>query len=162
MTTFDYTFTVDAPLEVVTTFHHDTRVLKLLTPPPIFAQVHDYEPLADGSKAEFTLWFGPLPVRWTAVHSDVVRNSATANGFTDTQLRGPLKAWRHSHRFSADGPDRTRVTEHIEYAHDGGARGLFSRLLFSRPGLYGLFTARKFLTRYHVRRAIAANALGSA
>jgi ligand-binding SRPBCC domain-containing protein len=79
MTEFKYSFTVQAPVDTVTAFHHDTRVLKQLTPFPIVAQIHDYEPLADKSEAKFTLWFGPIPVRWHAVHSDV-----SPAGFTDT------------------------------------------------------------------------------
>ena len=32
MPVFDYSFTVDAPLEAVRDFHHDTSALKKLTP----------------------------------------------------------------------------------------------------------------------------------
>ena len=81
MPEFRHSFTVDAPLAAVRAFHHDTGVLRQLTPLPIIARVHAFEPLADGSQAEFTLWFGPLPLRWQAVHSDV-----GPNGFTDTQV----------------------------------------------------------------------------
>jgi ligand-binding SRPBCC domain-containing protein len=145
--TFDFTFTVNAPQTAVSAFHHDTRALKKLTPPPIFVQIHTFEPLGEGSMAEFTMWFGPIPVRWRARHSDVGRD-----GFTDAQVEGPLQKWEHTHRFTAVSPHKTRVHEHIEYAHHGGWRGLFSRLLFAKPGLTLLFTARKWLTRWHVRR----------
>lgn len=147
---FEHAFTVDAPLAAVAEFHSDTRALKKLTPFPIIAQIHDYEPLADGSNARFTLWFGPLPVRWHAIHSEV-----GPNGFVDTQVAGPLKSWRHTHRFAALGPEKTRVEDSITYEHDSGARGLFSRLLFARPGLWFLFTARKYLTRRGVARMLA-------
>lgn len=149
MSEFKYSFTVEAPLQVVADFHHDTSVLKKLTPFPIFAQIHDYEPLANGSEARFTLWFGPIPVRWHAIHSDV-----GPNGFTDTQVSGPLKLWVHRHRFTAIDPQTTRVDEHITYDHDSGGRGLFSRLLFAKPGLYFLFTARKFITRRGTARMV--------
>ena len=147
MPTFDYTFTVNAPLTAVSAFHHDTSVLKTLTPPPIFAQVHHFDPLGEGAIADFTLWFGPLPVRWQAVHSDV-----SMNGFTDTQQSGPLKSWQHTHRFTAVSPHTTQIHEHIEYEHDTGWRGILSRLLFAKPGLYMLFTARKLITRYHLKK----------
>lgn len=154
MLTFDYTFTINAPLQAVSDFHHDTRVLKKLTPPPIFVQIHSFEPLGEDSVADFTMWFGPFPVRWQAIHSNV-----SVNGFTDTQASGPLKQWQHTHRFTAVSPHKTQVHEHIEYAHDHGWRGLISRLLFAKPGLYLLFTARKWLTRWHVRRQMAATAV---
>lgn len=146
MPTFDYTFMVDAPLTAVSDFHHDTRVLKKLTPPPVFVQVHRYEPLAEGSEAEFTMWFGPIPLRWLAIHANVSRN-----GFTDTQVEGPLREWQHTHTFTAVGQNRTRISEHIQYRHPRGWRGLLSRLLFSRAGLFLLFTTRKWLTRWHIR-----------
>lgn len=147
MAIFDYSFTVDAPLAEVSEFHHDTAVLRVLTPPPIFAQIHAYEPLGENSKASFTLWFGPIPIRWEAVHSNVSRN-----GFTDSQIRGPLKRWRHTHRFTALNDETTRVDEHIEYEHHSGLKGVISRLVFSRLALHFLFAARKRITRKHVKR----------
>lgn len=145
MPTFEYTFTVNAPLTAVSAFHHDTRALKTLTPPPIFAQIHHFDPMADGAIAEFTLWFGPLPVRWKAIHSNV-----SPNGFTDTQISGPLQSWQHTHTFTAVSPTTTRVDEHITYSHHDGRRGLLSRLLFAQPGLFLLFTARQLITRWHL------------
>jgi ligand-binding SRPBCC domain-containing protein len=147
MPVFDYTFTVKAPLAKVAAFHHNTWVLKRLTPLPIIVQMHRTEPLAEGAVAEFTLWFGPLPIRWLAVHSRV----DPMRGFTDTQQQGPLKCWAHTHTFMAEGEQLTRVSEHIEYTHYPGLKGLLSRLLFAKPALYLLFTYRKFITRWSVR-----------
>jgi ligand-binding SRPBCC domain-containing protein len=147
MPIFNYSFTVKAPLAQVSDFHHNTAVLKLLTPPPIFAQIHAFEPLGEGSKARFTLWFGPVPIQWEAVH-----NNVDQNGFTDTQVRGPLKRWHHTHRFIAINDSTTSVDEHIEYEHHAGLKGLVSRLLFSRLALIFLFTARMLITRRHLQR----------
>jgi ligand-binding SRPBCC domain-containing protein len=147
MNQFTYSFLVNAPVTAVSAFHHDTRILKKLSPPPIFVQIHHFEPLGEGSRAEFTLWFGPLPVRWTAVHHHV-----GPHGFTDVQESGPLQSWSHTHTFTAVDPHTTRVTEQITYAHHPGKRGLLSRILFAKPGLYLLFTARKLLTRYYVNK----------
>jgi len=146
MLEFDYTFTVRAPLSRVSAFHHDTRALRQLTPPPIVVQMHDVEPLGEGSRSEFTLWFGPLPVRWVAVHSDVGKG-----GFTDRQASGPMRHWVHTHRFTAEEDGVTRISEHVEYAHHPGWRGLLSRLLFSRPALWLLFSYRRFATRRAVQ-----------
>lgn len=155
MPSFDYSFIVDAPLQAVADFHHDTTVLKKLTPLPMVVQIHSFEPLGEGSRADFTIWAGPVPMHWQVVHSDVSRN-----GFTDTQISGPLKAWAHTHRFTDIGQGQTRVDEHIEYLHDDGSRGLLSRALFSRAGLKALFTARKLLTRRYVAQASVAPAAG--
>jgi len=140
---FDFTFTVHAPLAAVAAFHHDTRALTRLTPPPIFVQLHRVEPLAEGSVADFTLWFSPWPIRWMAVHSGV----DSLHGFTDAQRSGPMKFWRHTHHFDAVDAHATRVSEHIEYEHHSGWRGLFSSLLFNPLALRLLFLYRGLVTR---------------
>ncbi len=153
METFQFTFNVDAPLEAVAAFHHDTRALKRLSPPPMIVQLHRVDPLAEGSISEFTLWLGPLPLRWKAVHTDVDR----LRGFTDTQVSGPLGFWKHSHTFQDCGGGVTRVSERILYQHHPGLRGLLSRLLFSRPGLWFLFAYRRWATRRAVEGRRAAS-----
>ncbi|HET6445694.1 MAG TPA: hypothetical protein VFI27_14050 [candidate division Zixibacteria bacterium] len=146
MPTFDYRFTIDAPQPVVLDFHHDTSVLKTLTPPPLFVQLHAVEPLGEGSKADFTIWFGPFPIRWQAVHSKV-----DDQGFTDTLVTGPLKNWQHRHQFVAINNEITQVNESIEYEFEKGVKGLVSRLMYSRASLTLLFTARKLITKKHLR-----------
>jgi ligand-binding SRPBCC domain-containing protein len=153
MPIFDFKFTVAAPVTAVANFHNDTRILKKLSPPPILVQIHRFEPLGQGSEAEFTLWFGPLPLRWLAVHSNV-----SASGFTDTQAKGPLQHWQHTHRFTAVSPIKTEVHEQIDYSHKPGLAGLLTRILFNKPGLFALFTARKLLTRFHLRQQMRASA----
>nr|MBN1230087.1 hypothetical protein [Anaerolineae bacterium] len=142
MPVFTFSFTVDAPLEKVAAFHSDTRALRRLTPPPVFVQLHDIEPPTEGSISRFTMWFGPFPVRWVAVHTGV-----GPNGFTDTLEDGLLETWRHTHRYTAEGPDRTLISEYIVYRHRRGWRGLISRLLFAPPMLWFLFTYRRWVTR---------------
>lgn len=147
MPTFDYTFTINAPLAAVSAFHHDTSVLKTLTPPPLFVQIHNFEPLGEGSVANFTIWFGPFPLHYSVVHTNV-----DENGFTDTQVRGPLENWQHTHCFTAVNDEVTQVSEHVEYEYKKGIRGLANRLLFSKPALTMLFTARKLITRNQIRK----------
>lgn len=147
MPVFSYSFKVNAPKATVAAFHRDTSVLKKLTPPPIFIQLHSFEPLAENSVAQFTLWFGPIPIHWKAIHTDV-----DDSGFTDTQAQGPLKRWQHTHRFTELEAEATLVNEHIEYEYKPGLRGLAGRLLFSRPALYLLFTARKVITRRQIKK----------
>ncbi|MEM8944263.1 MAG: cyclase [Planctomycetota bacterium] len=148
MPIFEYQFKVDASLEEVRAFHRDTSALKILTPPPTIVQLHSIEPLADGSVSEFTLWVGPLPLRWKAVHRDV-----TENGFTDVQAEGPAKKWEHTHTFTALDAETTQIDEHVEYEHATGCWGLVTRLLFAKPNLWVMFTYRKLATR----RALSAS-----
>lgn len=147
MPVFDFRFTVAAPLEAVRDFHRDTRALKRLTPPPVFVKLHRVEPLAEGSVSEFTLWVGPLPLRWTAVHRGV-----SDRGFTDVQAAGPAAAWAHTHSFVPLADGRTEIREHIEFEHKRGLAGLVTRVLFAKPNLLGMFCYRSLVTRWHLRR----------
>ena len=147
MPVFDYSFTVPASLQAVRDFHRDTSALKRLTPPPTIVQLISIEPLAEGSVSQFVLWVGPLPLRWTAVHRDV-----TERGFTDVLAAGPAAAWAHTHRFTPLSTNLTRIDEHIEFQHKSGLWGLVTRLLFSWPNLYFMFTYRKLATRWFLRR----------
>jgi len=147
MPVFDYSFTVDAPVEAVRDFHRDTSALKRLTPPPTIVQIHSVEPMAEGSVSEFTLWVGPLPLRWRAVHRNV-----TDFGFTDLQESGPAAKWEHTHSFHSLPEGRIEIREHIEYEHRSGPWGVVTRLLFSWPNLWLMFGYRCWVTR----RALAA------
>jgi hypothetical protein len=91
---FDYRFEVAAPLRAVSDFHHDTRVLKHLTPPPVIIQMRRFDPLGAGSVSEFTMWFGLLPVNWIVVHSDVIH----CKGLQILNKRG--RCWRGSIRIA--------------------------------------------------------------
>ena len=152
MPVFDFAFTVRAPLQAVADFHSDTSALKRLTPPPTIVQLHSIEPLAEGSVSKFTLWVGPIPLRWTAVHRGV-----SARGFTDVQGEGPARRWEHTHTFVPLDADRTEIREHIEYEHKPGLAGLLTRVLFSWPNLFFMFTYRMLATRWHLARAARAS-----
>lgn len=143
MPVFDYEFRVQAPLAAVAEFHSHTSALKKLMPPPVFVQFHHTEPLHEGSLSEFTLWFAPLPSRWSAVHFNV----DPLRGFTDRQERGPLKSWQHTHRFTQETEQTCLIHEHIEYEHSRSAWGVFTRLFFSRPMLSIMFNYRQWVTR---------------
>ncbi len=134
---------IHAPLEEVAAFHHSTQALKRLTPPPIFVQLHTIEPLAEGSQSDFTLWFGPLPIRWLAVHTQV----NPRKGFVDTQKRGVMRRWQHTHHWQALDATHILLTDRVVYEHERGAKGLLTRLLFARPLLRFMFAYRHWITR---------------
>ena len=150
MPLFERSFVVDAPVAAVRAFHGDTGALRVLSPPGTFVRLHDVEPLAEGSVSRFTLWLGPLPVRWTAVHRDV-----SPRGFTDVQRSGPAASWAHTHTFIPLDDGRTRVDDRIEFSHRPGLGGLLTRILFSRPNLLFLFAWRAFATRRALRQSSA-------
>jgi ligand-binding SRPBCC domain-containing protein len=65
---------------------------------------------------------------------------------------GPAAAWAHTHRFTPLSSNLTRIDEHIEFQHKPGLWGLVTRVLFSWPNLYFMFTYRKLATRWFLRR----------
>lgn len=146
MDVFQHRFRVRAPLDVVSAFHQDARALKRLTPPPMLVRLHRFGGMEEGMIADFTLWLGPIPIRWTARHEDV-----RPDGFVDVQVAGPMARWRHQHRFVAVAPGETEVHDRIEYAHRSGPQGMLTRMLFSKPALQGLFAYRTLATRRGAR-----------
>lgn len=58
---------------------------------------------------DFTLWLGPLPIRWLARIENV-----SGNGFDDRQLRGPFRRWIHRHRFVPVDEQTTKVIDEVE------------------------------------------------
>lgn len=110
MRQYSHHFKVRAPLESVAEFHHDSRALKQLTPPPLFVSFNKVDPLAEGSVADFTMWLGPLPIHWVATHSEV----DPMQGFTDTQTTGPFEVWVHRHGFESVDDNNTNVIDQVQ------------------------------------------------
>ncbi len=144
---FSHNFNVQAPLMRVAEFHRDTRALKYLTPPPLIVRFNNLQPLAEGSIADFTMWFGPLPIRWVARHSEV----DLASGFTDTQISGPFKTWIHKHSFKRLDDNSTEVCDIIQAQPASHPFwGLVSRLMWLNLPL--LFAYRAWRTRKALER----------
>ncbi len=142
---------IPTTLEAMWEFHQDPRALARLTPPPILMQLRrdDRRSLTEG-EIEFTLWFGPLPIRWTARHEA----GPTAQSFADLQVEGPLAYWRHEHIFR-EAPGGVELTDRIELAHRSGLAGLLTRLAFDGLPLRLLFAFRHWRTRRALAHEIA-------
>jgi len=110
---FQHRFMVDVTVADVIQFHQDPFALKQLTPPGSFLKFHTFEPLAENSIADFTLYLGFLPIRWIARHQDV----HFPQEFTDVQEEGSFKSWRHRHCF-IDYGDSTEVQNEITLEFD--------------------------------------------
>ena len=151
MRQFSHRTRIKAPIAAVAAFHLDSRALKLLTPPPVFVQMQHVDPLAENSIADFTLWIGPLPVRWVAVHTEVDPRS----GFKDRQVHGPFKFWVHRHTFEQQGADVTDVIDEIQAEFGHGFWGLLSRFMWIN--LPFMFAYRGWVTRRAVAKTVALN-----
>ncbi|MEV6638631.1 TIGR01777 family oxidoreductase [Amycolatopsis sp. NPDC051371] len=103
---------VPAPLDEVFAWHGLPGAITRLTPP--------WQPLRVGAEAD-SLRDGtarlvlPGGLRWTAAHE--AAGYRPPHQFVDrlaTPLLGKALPWRHTHRFEADGPDRTVITDRVE------------------------------------------------
>jgi ligand-binding SRPBCC domain-containing protein len=107
---YRHAFQVQAPLADVASFHTAASSLKAITPPLIPMQLHHApQRLGDGDEMGFTMWMGPLPVRWMARVEDV-----SPEGFLDRQVRGPFASWAHRHSFIAVDEATTEVVDEVE------------------------------------------------
>lgn len=99
------------------------------------------ERLASGDEMHFTLWAGPVPLRWVAAIED-----ASPVGFTDRQLSGPFAAWQHRHSFLRISDSETDVVDEVEAEL---SRHLFWRLAGALmwAGMPVLFAYRGWRTR---------------
>jgi ligand-binding SRPBCC domain-containing protein len=118
-----------------------------LTPPPIFVTVQQdtRSSLTEGD-LYFTLWFLFLPVRWHARHEP----GPTPTSFADVMVSGPMRYWRHEHIFEPAN-DGVRLIDRITLAHQGGLKGLMTRLFFDGLPLRMLFWFRHLKTRWLLR-----------
>ncbi len=109
---YRHSFQVRAPLSAVVDFHAQSASLGAITPPPVMMQFHQAQVyLEDGDVLDFTLWLGPLSIRWLARIENV-----GLNGFVDRQLYGPFSHWLHHHRFASIDDTTTEVIDQIEAA----------------------------------------------
>ncbi len=107
---YQHRFTVNAPLADVSDFHARSTSMAAITPPPVVVQLHRAPArLDDGDEMDFTLWLGPLPLRWLARIENV-----GPNGFIDRQLRGPFRSWVHKHTFVPVEETVVEVVDEIE------------------------------------------------
>lgn len=110
MKTFTHRFVVNAPIASVAGFHRAAESMAAITPPPVLVKLHDVpEHLHSGDQMAFTMWLGPLPLRWVARIEDV-----TDTGFVDELLEGPFASWTHRHEFIARGSGRTEVRDLVQ------------------------------------------------
>ena len=108
---YKHRFKVKAPLAEVAEFHSQSASMGDITPPPAVVKVHQAPArLDDGDEMDFTVWLGPLPVRWKARIEDV-----SATGFVDRQLQGPFRCWTHRHSFQPIDEETTEVVDEIEF-----------------------------------------------
>jgi lipocalin/ligand-binding SRPBCC domain-containing protein len=119
---------VPAPADAVFRWHERPEALLHLMPPGNWVRVEHREGgLRDGGRVTLAIGLGPFRFRWEARHYGYVRGKE----FSDEQVRGPFRTWRHTHRMEAIGTSQTLYEDRVEYMLRGGVlmHRLFDRLL---------------------------------
>jgi len=112
---------IESPVEDVWGWHTRPGAFERLTPP--WEEVRILERtggIENGARIVLEVKFGPLPLRWVAVHRDVVEGSR----FVDVQESGPFASWVHEHEMTADGAGWTVLRDCIICEPPLGAAGL--------------------------------------
>lgn len=146
---FEKSTLMKTSLQKMIAFHQEPSALATLTPPPIFVRLRrDDRTTFDEGELEFTLWFGPLPIRWLARHES---GPIPTSSFADRMIEGPLAYWRHDHIFE-EVPEGVILRDCVTLAHKPGLTGLISWLMFDGLALRLLFMYRHLRTRLIVER----------
>jgi len=107
---YSHRFHVHAPFADVVAFHSRSASMAAITPPPILVQMHTAPlRLHEDDLLDFTLWLGPLPIRWQACIEQV-----TPISFVDRMVRGPFQQWIHHHTFFPITEQTTAVIDRVE------------------------------------------------
>jgi ligand-binding SRPBCC domain-containing protein len=148
MPTFHKRTRIAAPAARVFAWHLRPEALTSLIPP--WERVVVHEPpasLGDEARAVLRIRNGPLTLRWIAEHSGFIDRGAAGGEFTDTQVSGPFRSWKHRHLVEADGPDGCWLDDRIEYELPLGVLGRLAGGAITRRKLERMFAFRHEITR---------------
>jgi uncharacterized protein (TIGR01777 family) len=137
MPTFEKSSSLPADRQRLWDWHAGPAALQRLEPPFAPATVLQAQPLAPGSRTVLRVK-APWPRKWVAMHPTV----EPPERFVDTQMHGPMRRWRHEHRFEIVDADTTRLTDAIDYTPPGGPLSAVVDALAVRPMLRQMFHFR--------------------
>lgn len=108
------------PVDEVWQWHVRPGAFERLTPPWEDVRVLERTGgIENGARVVLEVKVGPVPVRWVAVHRDVVPGAR----FVDLQESGPFDRWMHEHEMSGDGAGGTILRDCITCVPPLGAVG---------------------------------------
>lgn len=144
--TFVKSVFLPATADAVFDWHERPGAFERLTPPREPVRVLRHEGgIRDGARVSLRVGPWPFALRWELEHRDYQRGRS----FTDVQISGPFKYWKHVHRMIPEGPG-CRLEDAIEYELPLGILGRLAGRLFVQPKLRRLFDYRHEVTRQAV------------
>ncbi|MEO7134485.1 MAG: SRPBCC family protein [Vicinamibacterales bacterium] len=141
--TFVATSRIPASAEAVFDWHEAPGAFERLTPPGEPVRVMRRESgIRDGGKVSLRVGPAPFALRWDLEHRDYQHGRS----FTDQQLAGPFRYWKHVHRMLPEGPQVSVLEDTIEYELPFGRIGWLVGRLFVQRKLQRLFAFRHAVT----------------
>ncbi len=109
---------VRRPQDETFQFFADARNLDAITPPWLRFRITTSGPIemGDGTLIDYSLRLHGFPVRWRSR----IEGWSPNRMFTDVQVKGPYRSWRHVHRFTELGRSETLVEDEVTYKVPGG------------------------------------------
>ena len=147
MRQFRYSSKISAPAREVFRWHLREGALRRLLPPWQDVDVLSDDGVVPGGKTELHVYVGPVKVRWTAEHLDIVDDELR---FMDRQARGPFGKWEHTHRVIDEGADTSTLIDDIQYRLPFWSLG---------GGLADRIVRRRLNRQFRYRHSIVANDL---
>ena len=141
MPTITQSQTIPIPIEQAWAFFSNPHNLAQLTPPQL-----DFTVLGDipttvfaGQLLRFRVRMAPgIRQIWESKITEVIPGKS----FTDIQLKGPYKIWKHTHSFEAVDANTTVVQDHVDYALAFGFLGSIADALFVKRQSAAVFAYR--------------------
>lgn len=112
---------IELPVSAEAAYEWHTRpgAFERLLPPWESAHIVERRGGFESGSVVLEVALGPVRRRWVARHRDAV----PGRQFVDEQAEGPFDSWVHIHRFDPLGPDRCRMTDHVDYQLSLGGLG---------------------------------------
>ncbi|MBP2648048.1 MAG: Cell division inhibitor [Gemmatimonadetes bacterium] len=111
---------IERPVDEVWQWHTRPGAFERLTPPWEDVRILERTGgLENGARVVLEVRLGPVPMRWVAVHRDVVQGRR----FVDVQVSGPFARWMHEHDMTPDGAGVTVIRDCITCVPPLGAAG---------------------------------------
>ncbi len=147
--TFRRSLEVPHAVEELFAWHERPGAFERLAPPWDKPKVLKHTGgIRDGAIVELEVHAGPVPTTWTLEHRDYIANKQ----FRDVMKGGPFSSWNHLHSFVANGPDKSRLDDIIEYALPMGAVGDLVAGGFTEDTLARVFAYRHAVTAGDIAR----------
>jgi ligand-binding SRPBCC domain-containing protein len=132
---------VPRPLDEVFEFFSNAENLERLTPDFLGFQILSPTPIemGMGTRIAYRLKLWGVTVRWLTR----IETWSPPRSFSDVQLRGPYRQWRHHHHFQPSPHGGTIMTDRVELQLPLGPLGLVAYYLFVRGALTRIFSYRE-------------------